>query len=146
MTEDAAIAIPLAGIALPLVLVPTILAFRQIQKKREYQHLERMKALETGRSVPGESNWPQAFVCAAVGAGVPIAAFLFTFLAWVNRSGTPGEIWVAPAVVSLGAVMSSMGLVSSLFASDKSKAKIDPGLNGKPVLDPDAYDVVSSRG
>jgi hypothetical protein len=144
--RDEALMIPMAGISLPLILVPIILGFRQVAKKREFQHRERMKALETGQAVPGESNWPQAFVCAAIGAGVPIGSFLFTFLAWICKSASPGEIWVAPAVVSLVAVISSASLGSSMFASDKSKSKAEAELNGKPAFDPDAYDVVGSRG
>ena len=139
------IIIPLAGIGLPMVLVPTILAFRQISNKRAFQHAERMKSLETGRSVPGESSWPQAFVCAAVGAGVPVGSFLFTFLAWVNTYSTPGEIWIAPAVVSIVAVMSTVKLATHLFAPAKDYAT-DASRNGKPAFDPDAYDVVGSRG
>ncbi len=138
--------IPLAGIALPAFLVPIIMALKQGSKKREFQHIERMKALETGRTVPGESSWPQAFVCAAVGAGVPVGSFLFTFLAWVNTSNTPNEIWFAPAVVSTIALLCSMGLATLLFRPVKAATPTDVQLNGKPSFDPDAYDVVGSRG
>src|SRR3954465_10682088 len=83
--------IPLAGIALPAVLVPTILTFRHAARKREYAHKERMKALETGQPVPGESAWPAAFVCASIGAGVPLGSFLFTWLASVTGPGLPSD-------------------------------------------------------
>ena len=137
------IVIPLAGIALPAILVPLILAFRQGAKKREYEHLERMRALEMGQPVPGESHWPQAFACAMIGAGVPIGAFLFTFLAFINISNPANEIWIAPAVVSCFALMASAGLAKTLFHPTK-RAKGEA--EGKPVMDPDAYDVVGSRG
>ncbi len=138
---DADIVIPLAGIALPVILVPLILAFRQGSKKREFEHLERMRALEMGQPVPGESLWPQAFACAMIGAGVPIGAFLFTFLAVVSTPSLPGDVWVAPSVVSCFALMASAGLARTLFHPKKA-AKPD----AKPVMDPDAYDVVGSRG
>ena len=136
------ILVPLAGIALPMILVPTILAFRHMAKKREFQHRERMRSLETGRSMPGESIWPQAFVCAAVGAGVPVGAFFFTFLAWISSSHTPGEIWLAPVVVSLAALMSSKVMALSLFRMTNHETAME----AKPAFDPDAYDVVGSRG
>src|SRR4051812_43099259 len=88
------ILIPLAGIALPMVLVPTIMGMRQANKKREYQHAERMRALELGQPIPGQSHWAAAV--AAIGAGVPLASFLFTFLGYVNFRNAPGEIWIAP--------------------------------------------------
>jgi hypothetical protein len=137
------IVIPLAGIALPMILVPTILTLRQAGKKREYAHLERMKALEMGQPVPGESNWAQAFACAAVGLGVPSVAFLFTMIAVLNAPSTPGEIWMAPAVVSCFALMSSAGMAGKVFCTRK---KPDAPAEAKFQMDPDAYDVVGSRG
>ena len=139
----AEIVVPLAGIALPAFLVPLILAFRQGSKKREFEHLERMRALEMGQPAPGESHWPQAFACAMIGAGVPIGAFLFTFLAAVNTSGMAGEVWLAPAVVSCFALMASVGLAKTLFHPTKG-AKGEA--QAKLQMDPDAYDVVGSRG
>jgi hypothetical protein len=146
MNHDS-IVVPLVAVvlALPMTLVPMILVLRQVAKKREYQHTERMRALETGRPVPGESNAPQALVCVAIGAGVPVGAFLFTFLAWINSPSTPGEIWLAPAAVSIVAVLSTMKLATSLFVPVKHIAT-DAQMNGKPAFDPDAYDVVGSRG
>lgn len=135
------IVVPLAGIALPVILVPMIMGIRQASKKREFEHLERMRALEMGQPVPGESNWPEAFACAMIGAGVPIGAFLFTFLAAVNMPRLPGEVWLAPAVVSCFALMASAGLAKTLFHPTKA-VKADVKLQ----MDPDAYDVVGSRG
>ena len=40
--------IPLAGIMLPMVLVPTIITLAHRMKKREWQHKERLRALELG--------------------------------------------------------------------------------------------------
>ena len=137
------IVVPLAGIALPAFLVPLILAFRQGSKKREFAHMERMRALEMGQPVPGESLWPQAFTCAMIGAGVPIGAFLFTFLAAVNMPSLTGEVWMAPGVVSCFALMASAGLAKTLFHPTKdTKGKAQAKLQ----MDPDAYDVVGSRG
>jgi hypothetical protein len=140
------ILIPLSGIALPVVLVPTILVLRQSAKKREFEHKERMKALETGQPVPGEAAWPAALVCASIGAGVPVGSFLFTFLASVNSPRMPEEIWLAPVAVSVFALMTCGKLASKLFRTAAPPASPRPDLNGKPAFDPDAYDVVGSRG
>ena len=139
MTQFGEVLIPLAAMAMPIVLVPTIMAMRQASKKREYEHLERMKALETGQPIPGELNWAGAIVCAAVGAGVPIASFLFTFLATVNASNVPGEIWIAPVVTSFFALFSAAKLGTSIFQPAKPATGEQVG---KPVYDPDAYETV----
>ncbi len=136
--------IPLAGIALPLMLVPTIIAMRQAAKKREYEHLERMKALETGQPVPGEAAWPAALVCAAIGAGVPVGSFLFTFLASVNSPQMPGEIWMAPGVVSALALFTCRKMASTLFRPATLPSTVP--LNGKPAFDPVAYDMAGHHG
>ena len=38
--------IPIVGILMPLLLVPTILVLKYRQARREWEHLERMKAME----------------------------------------------------------------------------------------------------
>ena len=48
--------IPLAGIMLPMVLVPTIITLAHRMKKREWQHKERLRALELGLPVPMTSS------------------------------------------------------------------------------------------
>lgn len=141
----AALVIPLASIALPAILIPMILAFRQASKKREFAHMERMRALEMGQPVPGEANWAQAFICIAVGAGVPIGSFLFTAIATIAGPRLPAEIWIAPAAVSCVALMSTIGMVKTLFRF-APRGKPAASENGKPAMDPDAYDVVGSRG
>lgn len=144
--HDAEILIPLTAIALPMVIVPAVLIFRHAAKKREYQHAERMRALDMGQPVPGEDRWPAAFVCAAIGAGVPVGSFLFTFLATVNGTNVPAEIWIAPALVSAAALLTSMGMAGLMFAPRQKTSRKTETLHSKPQFDPDSYDVVGSRG
>lgn len=144
--SDDFLAVPLAAIALPAVLVPMVMALRHAAVKRDNQHRERMKALETGQPVPGESGWPAAFACASVGAGVPLGSFLFTWLASVSTPRLPGEIWFAPAVVSLVAILCSMGIAGAMPRQVKAPAARPLGHGKSMVHDPDAYDVVDSRG
>jgi len=69
MTESV---IPLAGIALPLFLVPTIIAMKMEGKKREMRHAERMRAMEMGLPIPGDTGWAAAtaIAMAATAPGV----------------------------------------------------------------------------
>ena len=68
--------IPVAAIALPLFLVPTLVFLKMIMKKREWRHLEKMEAIRTGMPVPAESALPGPGTLALVGAGVPAASVL----------------------------------------------------------------------
>lgn len=134
---SAEILIPLAGIALPAVLVPTIMAFRHAARKRELLHLERMKALEAGRPVPGETTWPQAIALASVGAGVPLGSFFITWLAYVTSHRAMPELFVAPMGVSVCALICAWALAGRLFPKPEIR---DAGSAAKPVYDPDAYE------
>ena len=136
--------IPLAGMAIPVVLVPVILAIRQESKKREMEHLERMKALETGQPLPTRNAWPAAVVCTAIGAGVPICAFFFTWLTTVTTH-VESDIWLAPTVVGFFSVVVGGRLAAKLLRPQQATA-VESSLSGKPTMDPDAYDVVGRRG
>ena len=144
MTDDV-LMVPLAAIALPVILVPTILSFRHAARKRDNQHRERMKALETGQPVPGEAAWPAAVACAAVGLGVPIGSFFLTWMACLTVPNLPAPVWIAPAAVSLVALMSAGQIAETLGRRSRTPSK--PAIDAKPPMyDPDAYDVVGARG
>ena len=50
--------------------------FRHERRKRELEHLERMKAFELGRTLPQDEPWLSPMRLAAmIGAGVPLGAF-----------------------------------------------------------------------
>src|SRR4051794_20167445 len=91
--------IPLAGIALPVVLVPVILGIRYAKRERELEHAERIRALELGRTLPGDEPWwslPRISV--AIGVGVPASVF---FCAWQASQGQadPKVAWIAAGIV-----------------------------------------------
>ena len=65
--------IPILGILMPIVLVPLILMLKHRTLQREWQHKERMKAIEMGGSPPPSTA---AGSVVAIGAGVPIASVL----------------------------------------------------------------------
>jgi hypothetical protein len=141
-----ALLIPITAIAMPMVVVPTIMVMKLRIRRRELEHIERMKALEMGQPVPGSQAWP-ALAAISIGAGVPIGAFFVTWLASMTGHAS-GDIWLAPIIVGLAAVISGASLGTKLFGRKPSANAPGPAAvaNGKPVFDPDAFDVVSRRG
>ena len=123
---------------------------RQAHRRKEMEHSERMKALEMGLvPQPSGMDWPAAAVCIAVGAGVPIGSFVVAWLATLTADA-PGGIWVAPVFVSLAAIGATRKLAYRIIdpksVSRKDLAGRSPSPAGKEAFDPDAYDVVGSRG
>jgi len=141
MTESV---IPLAGIALPLFLVPTIIAMKMEGKKREMRHAERMRAMEMGLPIPGDTGWAAA-TAIAIGAGVPIGSFVATLIARVMTDASD-SIFQAPALVSIVAVACGAGLCKRLIARGRVEEPEVVRAAGKPAFNPDAYDAVARRG
>jgi hypothetical protein len=136
--------IPMMAITLPMVLVPTIMVLRHQGRKREWEHAERMKALELGLPAPGNESWP-ARVCIAIGAGVPVASFLVAWLASTDAASGQ-HYWEAATTVGGLGVLCGTFLSTRLLPSRSRTQSPFLGANAKPLHDPDAYDVVSRRG
>lgn len=131
-----------------LTAITSLIAIRNNQRRRQWDHEERMKAMELGHVLPtNQSSWARASVCIAIGCGVPIGSFLFTWLATL-QPGTAHDIWIGPTLVSSLAVFSSSMLAGQLFASTRKPNADKSGTptNGKPAFDDDVLDVVSRRG
>jgi hypothetical protein len=141
-----------------VVITPIFLHFRGERRKRELEHIERIRAIDAGRPYPGENRFglpavprwvvPQ-LVAGSIGAVVPLGVFLFAFLTSLI-GGFHKDIWIAAGMVGLGAVICGAVLAGTAFqapaaASDESE-RSNSYLNSKPHVDEDAYDVVSSRG
>jgi hypothetical protein len=144
------IVIPLAGIMLPLVLVPTILTLKHRQRKREWLHQERMRALELGLPAPDLEPRLGGGSVTAVGAGVPLATVAAALLAttWIPSAldeALPliAVIWGCALMICSGAFVTSLVLGLMLL---RSRKPTDAVAEAKPTFDPDAYDVVSMRG
>jgi hypothetical protein len=140
------ILIPLAGIALPVVLVPVILSIRHARFERQLEHAERIKALELGRILPrDEAWWTLPRISVAIGAGVPSAVF---FCAWqASESQHDAKvIWIAASLVALTAVVCGTGLTAWHFFRPDWTTDHGDRSHAKSQFDADAYDVVSSRG
>ncbi len=107
--------IPIVAILMPLALVPTILTLKHRHERRQWEHQERMKAMETRLPVsPRQMNGGGV---AAIGAGVPIIAVLgavLTSLLAVD-AGTLDEsipvhgiAWGCATMISGGAFLTSL--------------------------------------
>jgi hypothetical protein len=137
--------IPIAGMAIPIIIVPTVLAMKHVRQKREWEHLERIRALELGQPVPG-SEVSRAVVAGVIGAGVPIGSFLFAWLASMT-SHVDESVWAGASIVGIGGVIGGVLLAKQLLGT-RAPATSEPTslANGKPVVDPDAYDIAGRRG
>ena len=146
------IIIPVTAILMPMVLVPTIITLKHRQKKREWEHLERMRAMELQLPPPSCGQSLGAKTVVAIGAGVPTASVLGAFLTCVagppSVDGVPlaAIAWGSAALISLGAMLASL-ILAFLVARLRDRADAGSLLDqAKPVYDPDAFDVVGSRG
>jgi hypothetical protein len=138
------------------VALPIVLHFRSERRKRELEHIERMRALEVGRAFPGELkntllNFPQwaipHLMALAIGLLVPLGVFVCACLATLFV-GFHKELWISSGMVGLGAVICGTVLAGSGIAMTKSTEpdQTGPYANSKPYIEDDAYDVVSARG
>jgi hypothetical protein len=139
-----------------VVALPFLLHFRTERRKRELDHIERMRAIEVGRSYPGElknsllafPQWAVPHLMAlSIGVAVPLGVFLFAFLATLI-GGFHKDVWIASGMVGLGAVICGTVLAGGAFKMTAGPESDQPGahVDSKQFIDEDAYDVVSSRG
>ncbi len=132
--------LPIAALAIPLVIAPAKMAFSHAAKLRDLEHAEKMRALELGRFNPADGEWTtHARIGAGVGVAVPIVAMIAAMMATLEV-GFHQEIWMFSGMVGTAAVISGACLA----------AKARPDFTGetaaKPVYEPDAFDVVGTRG
>jgi hypothetical protein len=145
--------IPIVAILMPIVLAPTIMILKHRHSRREWEHLERMKAIETRLPIPTRQALAGPGSVTAIGAGVPsvsVLGALMTTLLWeplaIHDSATvPAVAWGCALFISIGAMITSLKLAALRQNSVKDAEASDALSNGKPVYDPDAFDVVSSR-
>lgn len=141
------------GILAALSVACLILSWSYESSKRrherhEWEHTERLRMIEMGMPVtPRESSWAKAFLCSVIGGVVPLIAFGSTYIAH-ERPGSADELWIVPALVSGASVLAASLLAGHLF---RPKAPSIANIGGsrpmmKPIHDPDAFDVVGSRG
>mgnify|MGYP006892820709 CR=1 FL=1 len=145
--------IPVMGILLPMVLVPTVVILTQLQKRRAWKHEERLNAMRMG--LPVRSHEPRigGGTVVALGSLVPIAS---VFAALMVTLGLPTEsrwyedvvigVWVCTGFLSTLAIAGSLVLAFLLIRADRSIDQRVGLTSVKPEFDPEAFDVVSRRG
>lgn len=120
-----------------------VLGIRHDRQKREMEHLERMKAMELGRTLPQDEPWlTPAKLAALIGGVVPLGVFVSVGTA-TTSSGYHEEMWLAAMTVGVAAVISGSVVA---FQASRSRKTSDSAAVVKPYVEEDAYDVVSSRG
>ena len=144
--------IPIVAILMPLFLVPTVLTLKHRHRRREWEHLERMKAMELGLPRPTGREGGDRGAVVAVGAGVPAASMFAAFLTCSEGPSSVDGIplaaiaWGCAALVSGGAMATSL-ILAFMLARSRDRAHSASWLNhAKPAYDPDSFDVVGRRG
>jgi hypothetical protein len=140
------ILIPILGVFIPIVVVPAALVFKFFKYKRECEHLERMKALEVGRTLPGDEPWwSPSRTSVAIGAGVPVGVFGWAWLASVS-SHAHEEVRVMAGMVGVASVICGSILAAKESARrHQAEAALQSAFE-KSYIDADAYDVAGRRG
>jgi hypothetical protein len=152
------VVIPLAGIALPTILVPTIMLLKHGQQKRQWRHQERMQAFASGLPAPPTNSPPGAGAIIAIGAGVPFFAVFAALIVTMNSHRfAPHQLehsaiaWGCAVVISMGALATGLILAALQYRAHAKSYSLtappdEPYGSSKPAYDPDAFDVVSRRG
>ena len=142
--------IPIVGMMIPIVIVPTSLWFRHRLKVREMEHIERIRSLELGIAPPPAGiNWPGALLCLGLGAGVPVGSML---VAWgaVATNDVPTEVFGIALLVGFSAIWATQTLAMKMMGKPDEALALKSNRKqpaSKPTaFDPDAYDVAGSRG
>jgi hypothetical protein len=133
---------PLGVMVLLIPLVAIVLGLRHARYEREVEHLERMKALELGRTLPGDAPfWSPNRLCAAMGLALPLALFVLSFA--FSRFMDRGEeaAWVFGSATAIVGMLCGTALAIFLPRREAATAA-----SFKPTLDPDALDTASRRG
>ncbi len=138
--------IPLVALLIPIIIVPTAMGFKHARLLRELKHAERMRAMELGRTLPeDEPWWSPSRLAAGIGLGVPLGSLLVALMVASDSPPQRDPVWVAAGIIGLGGVIGGTLLAGHQITA-RRKAEATYPSNGKPVYDPDAFDVVSSRG
>ena len=122
---------------------------RKDRRKQEIAHEQRLKAIEFGRPFPDDGKLSRFTASPAVALGLGCAATTFPLALVADLTTHSGETpWMIAGAVSIVGML--CGTVISLFNNPKvaetstSDGNLASDAKLRPV-DPDLYDVVSSR-
>ena len=149
LTRMAPLLIPIVALFIPIIVVPTAIVMKQAQRRRELEHAERIRALELGRTLPGdEPALSPEKLSAGIGIVVPLGSLLVGWLACESQ-GYRAEIWVMASVVSLAGVLGGTILASrqmGMRERERTRAAGYQMHTKGEAYDPDTIDVVGRRG
>ena len=138
--------VPLAGIALPAIVVPLVIFGKLAGNKRYYRHLERMAAIKAGVPLPEPAPLPGPGAIVAIGAGVPIASVFGALLTTANLPEYNGDmlplvaiIWSFAMMIALAGLATSLILGVMLHRAHR-RAVETPLPSTKPAYDPDMFE------
>ncbi|WP_165073555.1 hypothetical protein [Paludisphaera rhizosphaerae] len=138
--------VPLAGIALPAIIVPLVIFAKQAGNKRYYRHLERMAAIKAGVPLPESAPLPGPGAIVAIGAGVPIAAVFGALLATANLPQFNDDtvplvaiIWSFALLIALVGLATALVLSVMLHRAHRRTAETSQP-STKPAYDPDMFE------
>jgi hypothetical protein len=152
LTRMAPLLIPIVALFIPIIVVPTAIVMKQAHRRRELEHAERIRALELGRTLPGdESVLSPEKLSAGIGIIVPIGSLLVGWMVCESQ-GYREEVWVLASVVALAGVIGGTILAAKhMGIRERERARAAgyhlPSQHGKvESYDPDTIDVVGRRG
>ncbi|WP_165245752.1 hypothetical protein [Paludisphaera soli] len=135
-----------------MILVPLILLFKHVGQKRQYQHLERMQAVKSGRPLPNSSQTPGPGSVVAIGGGVPAVSIVGALIATANFPRDVdhlvpllGIVWSCAAFISLSGMATALILGVLAHRAHRRENSQTLEASAKPAYDPDLFDV-ASRG
>lgn len=141
------VAIAVVAVLAIVVALPVVLNMRQAARDREFQHAERLKALETGRPMPGEGASRGSVSGAGVGVWVPIGVFAIALAATQtleNSQAAAVAAWVSAGCVGVTGVI--CGTILTLHNAMREGRADGPPAPAKPFFEEHEIDTVSRRG
>jgi hypothetical protein len=137
--------VAIAGMMIPIIIVPTAMGFKHARYLREVEHQERMKAMELGRTLAEDQSWTPASVAMTIGGAVPIGAMFIAFIA-APKQGGGDTIWMAAAMIGVAGVICGSILAALLFARQGQAQSATNQATEKPTFDHEAFEPVGHRG
>ena len=145
-----AMIIATAAVAILMIVValPVVLSMRHAAKDREFQHAERLKALEMGQPVPGERpvEAPPGHAVSGIGVWVPLGVMGIALAATHETGHTPAvvAIWVAAGSVGVAGVI--CGTILAMNAPSREAETAERCSPAKSAFGEDDVETVSRRG
>jgi hypothetical protein len=142
------IAVAVVLVLMIVVALPVVLGMRQAARDREFEHAERLKALELGRPLPGDpaTDGSTRRGDNGIGVWVPLGALAIALAATRGSDNSPAAVatWVAAGTVGVaGVICGSILALRAPSPGDPAPRNLVPI---KPPSEEDAVDTVSRRG